>query len=342
MNDSTTATEEKVNVVVRIRPLQGHEIAKGQTTAVRATSNAQLKNEVEVKVGPQDAQLFRCSKCFSHQTTQGEFFEESGIVDLLDSAMAGYRVCAFAFGQTGAGKTYTVFGPPKHNGVMHRDDTGMLDKSLEYIFSKLSDEKTKSTVKISCLEIYHEQVYDLFADPRERTGLQCREHASDGFFMEGCKMIPCGSHKAAGKAIEFAMKNRQTGSHDLNNRSSRSHCVTDIFIELAAGGTIIDGGLEQTEGGDQIRLYNTMGRITIVDLAGSERLKDTKSHGKVLQEAGFINKSIYVLGKVIAGLSRTGDCNHRDVPFRDSKLTKLLINSLGILTTISSVCCRCI
>lgn len=141
MGDSSIAAEEKVNVVVRIRPMQGHEIAKGQSTAVRGTSNAQLKNEVEVKVGPEDAQLFRCSKCFSHSVSQTEFFEESGIVDLLDSAMAGYRVCAFAFGQTGAGKTYTVFGPPKRNGVLHPDDTGMLDKSLEYIFRKVSDVK---------------------------------------------------------------------------------------------------------------------------------------------------------------------------------------------------------
>ena len=155
----------------------------------------------------------------------------------------------------------------------------------------------------------------------------------------------------------------------MNSRSNRSHCLTDVFIELpgqAALQSIINAhkdkalserarirtkgakgegegeGKEETEEVDfpglaglqkemeSDREYTVMGRITLVDLAGSENMKRTNSQGKTaVQEAGFINKSLYVLGQVIQGLSKTGDANHRDVPFRDSKLTKLLISSLG-------------
>merc|ERR1711871_331515 len=104
------------------------------------------------------------------------------------------------------------------------------------------------------------------------------------------------------------MRQRQIGAHDLNNRSNRSHCITELHINL----------------------NGRNGKMSLVDLAGSERLKSTNSKGKVLQEAGFINKSLYVLGKVISGLVRTGgNINHKDVPYRDSKLTKLLVSSIS-------------
>jgi hypothetical protein len=251
--------------------------------------------------------------------------------------MKGYRACAFAFGQTGAGKTFTMVGLPKGSNNREKQ-SGLISRSLEYLFHKLEAAGVQFTIKLSCLEIYHEQVFDLFADEKERVPLSVREHAVEGFFIEGCKLVDCMNFPVANAALDAAVKNRQTGSHDLNSRSSRSHCLTEIHIEIPVtvgadgmigGGVsygdtgIPDGGLAQGE-------YMSRGKISLVDLAGSERLKTTKSTGKVLQEAGFINKSLYVLGKVIAGLIRTnGDLNHKDVPYRDSKLTKLLISSLG-------------
>jgi len=187
-------------------------------------------------------------------------------------------------------------------------------------------------------------VYDLFADERERASLPVREHATDGFFLEGCKLVSCNNYNVACMEITKALKNRHIGGHDLNSRSNRSHCITEIYIDLPGNQSHHDDSstadwvnsinaplnADYDPVSQQHEYSRVMGRMTLVDLAGSERLKSTNSTGKVLQEAGFINRSLYVLGKVIAGLVRTGgDLNHKDVPYRDSKLTKLLISSLS-------------
>ncbi|RYH13649.1 hypothetical protein EON65_35115, partial [archaeon] len=303
--------EENVQVVIRIRPMQANEKKNGDVPCVKAISDGR---EVQVKVGPLEAQNYRCQRCFNPDTSQAIFFNECGITDFLDSAIEGYRACAFAFGQTGAGKTYTMFGALK--GINHRDkNIGMIARSIDYIFTKLNHSTLQYRLRLSCLEIYQEHVFDLIADEKDRAPLSIREHANDGFFLEGCRLVDCKDFEIACAVLDAAMKNRQVGEHDLNGRSSRSHCLTEVHIETFPNNntdTVIRG------------------KMTLVDLAGSERLKSTNSTGKVRQEAGFINKSLYVLGKVIAGLVRTnGDLNHKDVPYRDSKLTKLLITSLG-------------
>lgn len=230
----------------------------------------------------------------------------------------------------------------------HDKHGGLIVRSLQYIYNRLDQLKLKYRIKLSCMEIYQEHVFDLFAEERERVSLNIREHNVDGFFLEGLKYIECKDFTLACSVLDMAVKNRQVGGHELNHRSSRSHCLTDIYLEIISPQqTESSGELNQkkldindttledlmTENYyDTSRQHALMvrGKISLIDLAGSERLKNTNSTGKVLQEAGFINRSLYVLGKVIAGLVRTsGDLNHKDVPYRDSKLTKLLISSLG-------------
>lgn len=338
--------EENIKVAVRIRPLQQGEASRGETSCVRAGSDGR---EVQVKMGPLDAHIYRCNKCFPPETSQEAFFSECGLKDLLDSAIGGYRACAFAFGQTGAGKTYCIVGPGSAPRLGEASD-GILGRSLDYLFKKLNSLNVKYTLRLSCLEIYHEQVYDLFSEAPvgrggERESLPVREHATDGFFLEGCRMLPCATAKQACHALDIALRGRQVDAHDMNSRSNRSHCMTDVFIELPGQaalksilgnqeGETVNGaypglkGLHEQMSGDQE--YTVMGRITLVDLAGSENMKKTNSTGKIGKEAGFINKSLYTLGKVISGLTRSnGDKTTKDVPFRDSKLTKLLISSLG-------------
>jgi hypothetical protein len=310
--------EENINVVVRIRPMQLNEKKNNDIPCVKAEKSGK---EVQVKVGPLDAQVYRCHRCFDAETTQAEFFNECGITDLLNSSIDGYRTCAFAFGQTGAGKTFTMVGSSK---ASNHKENGLITRSFAYLCEKLNAEGKTFRLRLSCLEIYHEHAYDLFADEKERTPLAVREHTTDGFFLEGCRTIECKDYDVACTALELAVKNRQVGGHDLNSRSSRSHCMTEIFID-----TLGDNDSDTTDPTNSTH-FRQHGKMTLVDLAGSERLKNTNSTGKVLQEAGFINRSLYVLGKVIAGLVRTnGDLNHKDVPYRDSKLTKLLIGSLG-------------
>jgi hypothetical protein len=370
-----------IKVVIRIRPLQKHEKSKGEQVVAKSVSNGK---EVQLKSGPNKAQIFQCHRCFSRDTTQAELFQQCGIIELLEASLRGARSCAFAFGQTGAGKTHTVVGSAATVDVeehLTHSGNGMLGRAFAYIFKAISsgrriDGKDASTfsVRVSCLEIYHEQVYDLLADKGERQPLNLREHqqvstwhslssllsphashfalhfhtdiclvwfnhgnyqSQDGFYAEGSTKILVPTVKEACKVATGGMRSRKLGAHDLNSRSNRSHCVTEIFVD---SGSTPDQrtALNSAEIGartgrqtDKGSSREVGGRMTFVDLAGSERLKATNSTGKVLQEAGFINKSLYVLGKVIAGLVRTGgDLSHRDVPYRDSKLTKLLISSM--------------
>mmetsp|Transcript_2699 Transcript_2699/g.4059 ORF Transcript_2699/g.4059 Transcript_2699/m.4059 type:complete len:912 (-) Transcript_2699:288-3023(-) len=340
MNDK----EENIQVVVRSRPLNSREKKKGEVCCVQATNN---EKEVLLRLNEKEAQAFRCSRVFSGKTTQEQFFNSCGIINLLDSAVGGFRSCAFAYGQTGAGKTHTVVGSSSHLDC-GGDGGGIIGRSLVYLFSKLSSLNVEYTVRISCLELYQEHIYDLLTDERDRSSLPLREHPTDGFFVEGCLIVPCSTVRAACKTIEKALRNRQIGSHDYNLRSNRSHFITEVFIDLPGQGAHLRGNNVENVPGmgglyddmEDDREYTVMGRMTFVDLAGSERLKDTKSSGKVLQEAGSINRSLYVLGKVIAGMSKSHGAQHKkEVPFRDSKLTKLLINSLGGVSRTMMISC---
>lgn len=362
--------------------MQSHEINAMEKPCIKPSTTG---DEVIIKINSTDSESFRCKKCFSSESSQYDVFEQSGVKGLMDSSISGLRSCVFAFGQTGAGKTFTMVGP--ENTISPGDSNdGLIGRSLGYIYDSLTRKSKGFSVRISCLEVYHEHVYDLFTKDRDRFSLSIREHPSLGFYAEGCKMISCPSVKEACEAIDQAMRNRQVGSHDLNIRSNRSHCITEIYIDapdiassttdsltisanallselsqnvnqtsdLVAGPSSSEndssvstkGGIQgssnpnvnnnqssvhKTDSTDEFeKRFLLNGRLTLVDLAGSERLKSTNSSGKVLQEAGFINRSLYVLGKVIAGLARShGDASHRDVPFRDSKLTRLLIGSLG-------------
>jgi hypothetical protein len=391
-NDTGT---EHVRVVVRLRPLNKNEIARGDTCSisvnhsdspVSASVSHHQSQQVHVVVqkSANEYQQFNCSKCLPSSTDQPTFFAESGITSLLDAASAGYRCCAFAFGQTGAGKTFTMVSGA--NVIISRaPEDGIIGRSLEYLFhkypafeetvtptdSRYTVTKTSINIRVSCIEIYHENVFDLFCHEKERTPLAIREHASEGFYLEGLKIVSCSTCAEAIKVINSALRYRQIGSHDMNSRSSRSHCITDIYVDKVVTTSVSSVGADEamlhsrsnaasatptepqtdpdsgravsvrpvktTAAPDSLGVHRaseiltkSCGKISLVDLAGSERLKSTASTGKVLQEAGFINKSLYVLGKVIAGLVRTqGERNNKDVPYRDSKLTKILIASLG-------------
>ena len=134
--------EENINVVIRVRPLRSHEKEKGETSCVKirdrvgTAGGAPISQEVQVSLGPLEAQVFSCKKCFSSNTSQDDVFSQSGITSLLDSSVEGYRACAFAFGQTGAGKTYTVIGPSNSISPGSESD-GLLGRSIGYMYDKV-------------------------------------------------------------------------------------------------------------------------------------------------------------------------------------------------------------
>jgi len=170
---SRVQEEENIKVVVRIRPINDKEKSKGETSCVRCSSSSVMRSpgqsysetqdedneadEVMVRVGPHDAQVYNCNRVFHPNVTQRFFFQECGLTGLLDSAIGGYRACAFAFGQTGAGKTYTIVGPGS-TPCPDAEDDGILGSSLSYLFRKLESLGVQFKLRLSCMEIYKEQV----------------------------------------------------------------------------------------------------------------------------------------------------------------------------------------
>eukprot|EP01041_Mallomonas_annulata_P002705 gene2705-5323_t len=216
---------ENIKVVVRIRPIQLHEKSKGEKSSISSNEDG---NEVQVQVGPREAHVFRCSYCFPQNAPQEHFFNACGIKDLLDSAMDGYRGCAFAFGQTGSGKTFTMVGNAMPTVAKHSSD-GLIGRSLRYVYEKLEALDISFVVRLSSVEIYHENAFDLLSEDYERVSLPVREHARDGFFVEGKKNIPC---RDLDTAYEIVSKNPTELDADRNEMLEDFVLLGDVIVEL--------------------------------------------------------------------------------------------------------------
>ncbi|KAG5179858.1 P-loop containing nucleoside triphosphate hydrolase protein [Tribonema minus] len=279
---------------------------------------------------------YKSSRAFGPATTQAQFFAQSGVTSLLDDALQGMSTTLFAHGQTGSGKTHTILGGEGASGAApYQADhpLGILPRALNYIFQKIAAQQqqrggrggaARFAVRISCLEIYQETVFDLMlrggggggggggsaAFPR-RQSLSVREHPALGFFVDGLSCAPVRGEAEATALVSCALAHRRVGAHCLNARSNRSHTMVTLYVDA----------LSPADGAHRY------GRVTFVDLAGSERLKITDPSGVAHREACSINRSLYTLGKVVQGINR--GLGVGSVPFRDSKLTRLLIGSLG-------------
>ena len=301
---------ENIKVCLRIRPMSLQEKSRNDTSCIEPVSNDQL-----ILSHKNLRRSYTFNIVFAQESSQEDIFFNCSIDKLIDSALDGYSVTIFAYGQTGSGKTYTIMG---------RDDTinekilsnnkfsGIMPKSIKYIWSTVGNRQQKYYIKVSFLEIYNEQINDLL-NPTN-TNLQIRWDQKQGFFVEGLLVIECKKPQDIVEIILQGTKNRKKGSHDLNKDSSRSHSILTVYLIS-----------EYNSGGESYKKY---GKISFVDLAGSERLKETNSKGGMLKETGNINKSLFVLGKVISSLTDKKNTNQH-IPYRDSKLTMLLMDSIG-------------
>lgn len=277
---------------------------------------------------------FSFHACLGPETSQADVMALCGIQQLLDAALAGYHVTIFAYGQTGSGKTHTMSGKEDiisddaYNG---HDHDGIISRAVQYLFHQVHTRKdAKYSLKASYLEIYNEGVYDLVHFNPKAKSLPVKWDASYGFYVQGLKVVPCSQQRTMMEVIRTGMKHRKVGSHRLNMESSRSHAIMTIYCDATpTDPTSYDFGT--------IRY----GKLSFVDLAGSERVKDSMSEGTMLKETININKSLSALGKVISTLAErdaAGTTAH--VPYRDSKLTKLLMDSLGgSALTLMIACC---
>ena len=304
------ATSENIKVCLRIRPMSLQEKSRNDIACIEPVSNEQL-----ILQHKNLRRSYTFNLVFGQESSQEDVFFNCSMDKLIDSALDGYSVTIFAYGQTGSGKTYTIMGRDdaiNEKILKNNKYSGIMPKSINYIWSTVSRRQQKFYIKVSFLEIYNEQINDLL-NPTN-ANLQIRWDQKQGFFVEGLLVIECKKPEDIVEIILQGTKNRKRGSHDLNKDSSRSHCILTIYL------------ISEFQSGNET--YKKYGKISFVDLAGSERLKETHSKGGMIKETGNINKSLFVLGKVISSLTDKKNTNQH-IPYRDSKLTMLLMDSIG-------------
>lgn len=253
---------------------------------------------------------FTFDAVYDSNSKQRDLYDES-VRPLIDSVLAGFNGTIFAYGQTGTGKTYTMQG-----AWMDPEKRGVIPNAFDHIFTHISRSQSDKQylVRASYLEIYREEIRDLL-DPNHANAraLELRESPETGVYVRDLTSCVCKSIKEIEEVMNGGNQARAVGATDMNEHSSRSHALFLITVECSQPGP--DG-----------RKHIRVGRLNLVDLAGSERQAKTGVQGERLKEAAKINLSLSALGNVISALA-DGRSGH--VPYRDSKLTRLLQDSLG-------------
>ncbi|CAK8535490.1 unnamed protein product [Lathyrus sativus] len=323
--------DHNVQVIIRMRPLSNNEISvQGNNKCVRQESCQTIS-----WTGPPEAR-FTFDLVADENVSQENLFKVAG-VPMVDNCMGGYNSCMFAYGQTGSGKTHTMLGDIEGGTRRHSVNCGMTPRIFEHLFSRIQkekevrrEEKLKFTCKCSFLEIYNEQILDLL-DPSS-SNLQIREDSKKGVYVENLKEMEVTNARDVIQLLVQGAANRKVAATNMNRASSRSHSVFTCIIE--------------SQWDSQGVTHFRFARLNLVDLAGSERQKSSGAEGERLKEATNINKSLSTLGLVIMNLVGISNGKSHHVPYRDSKLTFLLQDSLGgnsktiIIANISpSICC---
>ena len=296
---------ESVRVVIRCRPLSKKEIAEGREKVVEMDhENGEILVQKSVEEVPK---RFTFDCVYDENTLQKDIFDETAF-PIIENILEGYNGTIFAYGQTGTGKTHTM------SGVLDDDKLkGITPRSFETIFNSINIDDTKQyLVRASYLEIYKEDVLDLL----NKGGIQkleLKEKPGSGVYVKDLSTALVENPAKLMEVMIKGNKNRHTGQTKMNTESSRSHSIFTVTVECAAVGA--DG-----------KAHIKVGKLNMVDLAGSEKQSKTQSEGVRLEEAIKINLSLTTLCHVISSLV---DSRSSYVPYRDSKLTRLLQDSLG-------------
>ncbi|KAK9830576.1 hypothetical protein WJX81_000359 [Elliptochloris bilobata] len=313
------SSDDNLKVVVRVRPMSERELDAGGQKCLAQQSQQVLK----VLLHP-EPQVFTFDIVAGEAADQDAIFRVAGR-PIVENCMSGYNSCIFAYGQTGSGKTFTMLGPGSEvppATLADADDTrGLTMRVFEHLFTRISElqQDPAANARVLCrcsfLEIYNEAIADLLAPGA--APLAVREDLRRGVYVEGlCEEVVSSVEEAAALLARGAAA-RRVGETAMNRESSRSHSVFTLTLETRTAGA---AGLD--------KLLHA--RLNLVDLAGSERQKASGAVGGRLREASAINRSLSALGNVIQALveqQKSGLRSH--VPYRDSRLTYLLQDSLG-------------
>ncbi|XP_071503279.1 kinesin-like protein KIF22 [Diadema antillarum] len=299
----------RVKVAVRLRPALKPEENEQKDPVITSISDSEL--EIWNWRDTEQSIHFDFDACFDQRASQRSIHERC-VRPLLSHVLNGQNASVFAYGPTGTGKTFTMLGTDEQPGVIPR--------SLNHIFQVIGSERQKQdahchgnswsyAVSFSYLEIYQEKIFDLL-EPKNRD-LPIREDRMRNIFIPSLAERPISDFNEFAKYFIPASKNRTTAATKLNSRSSRSHSI--LLLRVVK---------ERTEGSKK---HTQTGKLYLIDLAGSENNKKTGNRGIRLKESGAINTSLFVLGQVVDALNQ----RLPRVPYRDSKLTRLLQDSLG-------------
>ena len=289
-----------VKVIARFRPMNELEKTSGNEQVCVFTSPTSLQfNSTREK----NVYRYNFDRIFTPSSTQEDIYS-FGVKEIIDSVLNGYNGTVLAYGQTSSGKTYTMQGEmesPQTQGIIPR----MITHVFKYIYNT---EENDFLIKVSMIEIYQEKIRDLL--DISRINLNIREDNIKGIYVDGCSEHYVGCPNDVLTLLELGSSNRAQAATNMNEHSSRSHSIFILTIKQT----------NKNDGSSKI------GKLYLVDLAGSEKISKTGATGHTLEEAKIINKSLTTLGRVINNLT-DGKSTH--VPYRESKLTRVLQESLG-------------
>eukprot|EP00730_Choanoeca_flexa_P001208 TRINITY_DN10530_c0_g1_i1.p1 TRINITY_DN10530_c0_g1~~TRINITY_DN10530_c0_g1_i1.p1 ORF type:complete len:1028 (+),score=289.58 TRINITY_DN10530_c0_g1_i1:52-3135(+) len=317
---------DAIKVAVRVRPFNQREKHGNQVAVVQMPDDKTMTISME----DNETRAFAFDYCYwshdgyevdgngclkplpdSKYASQERLFDDLG-APMVQSSLDGFNGCIFCYGQTSAGKSYTMLGDQGNPGLIPR-----ICEQLLAAITASSDTPVEHQLTLSMLEIYNERVYDLLSSSSQLPECRVRQHPKQGFFVEGVAKVPVSAYADIEARMQHGIRLRSTAATNMNKTSSRSHMILTLSLKQIFANA---AGESTTKTSD----------LHLVDLAGSERVATANTEHVRLKEGTAINQSLSTLGNVISALAdKASGQASVSVPYRNSVLTKLLSNALG-------------
>ncbi|KAF1327350.1 Kinesin-like protein, partial [Globisporangium splendens] len=332
-SSSSTGEAENIAVCIRVRPLSEREVRNRDVNVLRAITAMNIISITDADGAPLGGKhnVFQYDHIYDQQSSTQHMYDQVA-KRIVRSTLDGINGTIFAYGQTSSGKTYTMQGGQPFEPEQSPNSPGILQLAVEDIFNYIENcDDRDFLLRVSFVEIYNEVVKDLLNPSEKGNNLKLREDPRKGVYVE-CKEEIITNYENILQLLEQGNLRRTVGQTAMNERSSRSHSIFRIVIESK------QKSMSRRQSEDDVNGAVLVACLSLVDLAGSESVRNTAAEGIRQREAGNINKSLLTLSRVINSLASSSS-GGQNAPFRDSKLTRLLQNSLDGNTRTLIICC---